>query len=67
LTLEQAQQLLQIQADSGGSYNRKSALLVLAEVHQKHGQAAVDRLIDKLHLEEIFGFESGLDLKPKKK
>ncbi len=59
MTLDKAYELLQVQADFGGFYNRNSARLILAEVHREHGQAAVDKLIKDLDLGSIFGFEAG--------
>jgi hypothetical protein len=60
MTLERARQLLKVQADFGGFYNSNSAKLILSEVMKEHGQAAVDRLIVELRLDEIFGFEPGM-------
>jgi len=59
MTLERARQLLAVQADMGGGYNRNSARLILAEVSKLHGQDAVDRLIREFNLEERFGFRPG--------
>ncbi len=64
MTLEKAKQLLQVQANFGGFYNRNSARLILAEVHREHGQGAVDQLIRDLDLEVVFGFEPGKTIKP---
>jgi hypothetical protein len=60
MTLEKAKELLKVQADFGGFYNANSAKLILAEVTREHGQAAVDRLIRDLNLDEVFGFETGM-------
>jgi hypothetical protein len=57
MTIEDARQLLEIQARFGGSYNRNCARLILAEVHRVLGAASVDELIRELALDEIFGFE----------
>ncbi|MCY3768514.1 MAG: hypothetical protein OXG56_03970 [Gammaproteobacteria bacterium] len=59
MTLDKARQLIRVQADFGGSYNRHSAQLILAEVSREHGQAAVDQLITEFRLSEIFDFEVG--------
>lgn len=56
MTLERARELLAVQADMGGGYNRNSARLILAEVARLHGQDAVDRLIREFELEQRFGF-----------
>ncbi len=63
MTLDKAYELLQVQADFGGFYNRNSARLILAEVQKEHGQAAVDRLIRDLDLERIFQFQPGTQFK----
>ncbi|GMQ89715.1 MAG: hypothetical protein BMS9Abin10_0046 [Gammaproteobacteria bacterium] len=59
MTLDKAQELLQVQAGFGGFYNANSSKLILSEVYREHGQAAVDQLIRELDLEKIFGFEPG--------
>ncbi len=59
MTFDRARQLLKVQADFGGFYNANSAKLILSEVMKEHGQAAVDRLIIELSLDEIFGFVPG--------
>ncbi len=64
MTLDKAFELLQVQADFGGFYNRNSARLILAEVHKEHGQVAVDKLIHDLHLDRVFGFAPGTEFKP---
>ena len=56
MTLEKARQLLQVQVDFGGGYNRNSARLILAEVAREHGQIEANKLIDEMHLEKVFGF-----------
>jgi hypothetical protein len=63
VTLEKGSQLLRVQADFGGSYNRNAARLILSEVHREHGQETVDRLIRDLRLDDIFGFEPGKPIK----
>ncbi|OFZ85992.1 MAG: hypothetical protein A2W21_10200 [Betaproteobacteria bacterium RBG_16_66_20] len=59
MTLDKARQLLKVQADFGGFYNKNGAKLILAEVQREHGQEAVDALISELGLERIFGFKPG--------
>jgi hypothetical protein len=59
MTLERARELLAVQADMGGGYNRNSARLILAEVARVHGQNAVDQLIREFDLEQRFGFRPG--------
>jgi hypothetical protein len=59
MTLEKARELLKVQADFGGFYNRNAARLILAEVEREHGRAAVDALIRDFNLGEVFGFSPG--------
>ncbi len=59
MTLDKARQLLKVQADFGGAYNRHSAKLILTEVSKEHGQAAVDQLIQEFKLNQIFDFTVG--------
>ncbi len=59
MTLEKARDLLRVQADFGGFYNRNAARLILGEVAREHGQEAVDRFIRELGLTQIFGFAPG--------
>lgn len=56
MTLDKARQLLQVQVDFGGGYNRNSARLILAEVVREHGQTIANQLISEMHLDDIFGF-----------
>ena len=56
MTLDKARQLLQVQVDFGGGYNRNSAKLILAEVVREHGQAEANQMINQMHLDEVFGF-----------
>jgi hypothetical protein len=59
MTLEKARELISVQANMGGGYNRNGARLILAEVQREHGQQAVDRLIREFDLETLFGFTPG--------
>lgn len=56
MTLDRARQLLQVQVDFGGGYNRNSARLIMAEVLREHGPQAANQLISEMRLDEIFGF-----------
>ncbi len=56
MTIDRARQLLQVQADFGGAYNRHSAKLILDEVTREHGKKAADELIVALKLDQIFDF-----------
>ena len=62
MTLDKAKELLEVQVNMGGGYNRNGAKLILLEVHKEHGQAAVDQLIRELGLEDKFGFTPGESL-----
>jgi hypothetical protein len=59
MTLEKARELIKVQIDFGGGYNRNATKLILAEIQKEHGQACVDQLIRELNLEETFGFKPG--------
>jgi hypothetical protein len=59
MTLDRARQLLRVQADFGGGYNRQGARLILAEVAREHGQDAADALIRELRLASVLGIEPG--------
>ena len=59
MTLDKARELLAVQINFGGGYNRHSAKLILDEVAREHGRAAADGLIAELELDKIFGFEVG--------
>jgi hypothetical protein len=63
MTLEKAHELLAVQVDMGGGYNRNAARLILAEVQDEHGQAAVDNLIREFDLESLFGLKPGTEFK----
>ena len=58
MTLEKARRLLEVQADFGSGYNRNGARLILAEVAREHGNAAAERLIRELRLDEILGISA---------
>lgn len=59
MTLEKARELISVQLDFGGGYNRNATKLILAEVQKEHGQHYVDELIKELDLEKTFGFKPG--------
>ena len=59
MTLDKARELISVQANMGGGYNRNGAKLILAEVQREHGQGAVDQLIREFDLEQLFGFKPG--------
>lgn len=62
MTLDKAKELLAVQVNMGGGYNRNGAKLILLEIHKDHGQGAVDQLIREFDLEEKFGFRPGESL-----
>lgn len=59
MTLGKTRVLPQMRADFGGFYNHHGAKLFLAEVAHEQAQAAVDRFIADLKLDEIFKFQAG--------
>lgn len=59
MTLDRARELLAVQVSFGSGYNANSAKLLLSEVQKEYGQAAVDRLIKEMQLEQVFGFAPG--------
>lgn len=61
MTLEKARQLIAVQSQFGGGYNRNGVRLILGEVHREHGQQVVDRLIREFDLEATFGIAPGTD------
>ncbi len=63
MTLDKARELLAVQADLGGGYNRNSVRLILADVDREHGQAQVDALIQEFSLDQIFGLQVGTKFK----
>jgi len=63
VTLEKARELLAVQAQMGGGYNRNAARLILAEALREHGQPAVDGFIREFDLEQLFGFKTGTRFK----
>lgn len=64
MTIDRARELLQVQVEMGGGYNRNSVRLILFEISKQHGQAAVDKLIDEFSLEQVFGLQKGVEIKP---
>lgn len=63
MTLDKARELLSVQVDLAGGYNRNSAKLILAEVQREHGQPAADMFIREFDLEAVFGFKPGAPVK----
>ena len=62
MTLDKARELLKVQVDFGGAYNRHSAKLILAEVVREHGRKAADDLIVEFELNRVFDFVVGEEL-----
>jgi hypothetical protein len=63
MTLEKAHELLAVQVNMGGGYNRNAARLILAEIQADHGQAAVDALIREFEMETLFGLKPGTEFR----
>lgn len=61
MTIDRARELVAMQAQMAGGYNRNSVKLILGEVQRHHGQAVVDGLIREFDLTNIFGIEPGSD------
>jgi hypothetical protein len=61
MTTERARELITIQLQFGGGYNRNAVRLILGEIQREHGSAAVDALIVELGLEQAFGLRPGTD------
>jgi len=59
MTLENARELLSVQASMGCGCNRNGARLTLAEIQQEHGRAAVDGLVRELDFDNLFGLKPG--------
>lgn len=64
MTLDRARELIAIQVDMGGGYNRNSIRLVLHEISREHGQKGVDQLIREFSLDELFGLQLGQAIQP---
>ncbi|RKZ93517.1 MAG: hypothetical protein DRQ43_08025 [Gammaproteobacteria bacterium] len=64
MTLDRARELITIQVDMGGGYNRNSVRVLLYEVSREHGQARVDQLIREFALDEKFGLPTGQAIQP---
>ncbi len=64
MTLDRARELITIQVDMGGGYNRNSVRVLLYEVSREHGQAGVDQLIREFALDEKFGLPTGQTIQP---
>jgi len=62
MTIEKARELIHVQCELGGGYNRNGVRMILADVHREHGQMTVDRLIREFDLELRFGIQPGSDL-----
>jgi hypothetical protein len=59
MTLDRARELINVQLQFGGGYNRNAVRLILAEVQREHGQRSVDALIRELELDKAFGLAPG--------
>lgn len=63
MTLEKARELISVQVNFGGGYNRNATRLILAEMQKEHGQATVDQLIREFSLQQHFGFQPGSEFR----
>ena len=61
MTLDRARELIKVQLQFGGGYNRNAVRLILGEIQREDGQGAVDGLIRELDLEQAFGLKPGTD------
>ena len=57
MTLERVRDLLRLQTDFGGSYNRASARRILAEVKTEFGAEIATQLIIEFNLTENFAIK----------
>ncbi len=64
MTLDRAKELISIQVNMGGGYNRNSVRVLLHEVSREHGQHGVDQLIREFSLDEMFGLQIGEVIQP---
>lgn len=62
MRLEKARELIRVQCELGGGYNRNGVRMILGDVQREHGQAIVDQLILEFDLAGHFGIEPGTDL-----
>ncbi len=62
MTIDRARELLKVQVDFGGYYNRNSTRMILADVQREHGQQAADDLIREFDLENVFGIKPGITM-----
>lgn len=62
MTLDRARELISIQVDMGGGYNRNSVRVLLSEVGREHGQSGIDQLIREFALDDKFGLQAGQPL-----
>ena len=61
MEIDKARELIQQQIRFGSGYNRHAVRLILGEIQRGHGQAAVDRLILELDLQQAFDLKPGTD------
>ena len=59
MKLDKARELIAVQVEMGGGYNRNSVRIILTEVKKDLGQEAVDELIRSFSLDELFGIQPG--------
>ncbi len=63
MEIPRAKELIKLQIELGGGYNRNSVRMILAEIQREYGQETVDALIREFHLNMVFGFKEGQEIK----
>jgi hypothetical protein len=61
MTLEKARELLEVQANFSGAYNRNTCHLILTEIYTDQGQHSCDALIEEFDLDTQFDIKKGLN------
>ncbi len=57
MTKDRARELIAVQVDFAGGYNRHATKLILADIQKDHGQVMVNELIKEFQLDELFGLK----------
>jgi len=63
MTLEKAREMIADHVAIAGGYNQTSTKIVLGELQNDEGQAAVDSIIREFGLEALWGFAPGTKFK----
>ncbi len=59
MTLEKAREMIADHVTIAGGYNQTSTKMILGELQNDEGQAAVDSIIREFALQELWGFVPG--------